>query len=80
MLTDYMQALMRRATYEILPEERSYYGEIPDAPGVYATGATLEACRDELREVLEGWVLLSVSKNLPLPVVDGIDRSVKLVS
>jgi len=78
MLTDYIQALMRRASYEILPDDRSYYGA--DAPGVYATGVTLEACREELREVLEGWVLLSISRNLPLPVVDGMDLSVKLVS
>ena len=69
MLTDYVQALMRRAVYEILPDSGSYYGEIPNALGVYATAKTLEACRDELREVLEGWILLSISKNLPLPVI-----------
>jgi predicted RNase H-like HicB family nuclease len=33
---------------------------------------TLEACREELEEVLEGWILFQVSKNLPLPLVDGI--------
>lgn len=80
MLTDYVQALMRRATYEILPDSGFYYGEIIYAPGAYATAKTLESCRDELREVLEGWILLSISKNLPLPVIEGIDLSVKLVS
>ena len=39
-----------------------------------------KACRDELEEVLEEWTLLSVSKNLPLPVIDSIDLVVKKVS
>ncbi len=71
MLSDYVQALMRRAVYEILPDSGSYYGEIPDAPGVYAAAKTLESCRDELRDVLEGWMLLSFFKNLPLPTSMG---------
>ena len=80
MLTEYIQALMDRATYEILQEDRKFYGEIPVARGVWATGETLEACRKELREALEDWILFSISKNFPLPVVHGMDLAVKLVS
>lgn len=47
MLTDYVQAAMRRATYEIL-DDGTYYGEIPGFQGVYANAKTLEACREEL--------------------------------
>lgn len=39
--------------------------------GVYVSATTLEACREELREVLEEWVLLRVSRRLTLPAVDG---------
>jgi len=68
---------MKRAKYEILPEDKGYYGEIPGFQGVYANSDTLERCREELREVLEGWVMLSLAKGLPMPVVDGIDINVK---
>ncbi len=72
MLTEYLEAAMKKAHYEILPDDHSYYGEIPGFQGVYANEATLEDCRRELRSALEDWVLLSVSRGLPLPVVDGI--------
>jgi predicted RNase H-like HicB family nuclease len=72
LLTDYIRAAMHRAKYEILEDDGSFYGEIPGFQGVYANAATLEACREELESVLEGWILLSVSRHVPPPVVDGI--------
>ncbi|MBI1955638.1 MAG: type II toxin-antitoxin system HicB family antitoxin [Acidobacteria bacterium] len=77
MLRNYMQAAMRQAKYEILPDDGSFYGEIPGFAGVWANAKTLEGCREELEEVLEEWVLLGVSRNLPLPVVEGIELAVK---
>jgi len=76
MLTEYVRAAMRRAHYEILEDDGSFYGEIPDFDGVWATANTLEGCREELAEVLEGWIVLSLSKNLPLPSVDGISLEI----
>ena len=75
MLSEYIRAAMRRAIYEIL-EDGSYYGEIPGFQGVYSSASTLEDCRDELQSVLEGWLLLSFDRRLPIPVVDGIDLTV----
>jgi hypothetical protein len=43
---------MRRAKYEILPDDGSFYGEIPGCAGVWATGATLEACRGNVLVIL----------------------------
>jgi predicted RNase H-like HicB family nuclease len=48
--------------------------------GVYANAATLEACRDELEEVLEEWVLFRVSRSLAVPVIDGRELQVRKVS
>ena len=73
MLTDYVRAAMREARYEILPEDKSYYGEIPALPGVWASAATLEACREELEKTLEDWVLVRVAKSLDIPSVGGIE-------
>ena len=80
MLTNYIRAAMRKARYEILKDDGSFYGEIPGFNGVYANAGTLEACREELEEVLEEWILFRVSKNLLLPEVDGLELSIKEVA
>lgn len=80
MLTDYMRAALRKARYEILPDDGTFYGEIPGFDGVYANADTLEGCRDMLEEVLEEWILLRVFKHLPLPAVDGLDLTIKEVA
>ena len=79
MLREYVSAAMRRAHYEILEDDGTYYGEIPHLEGVYANAETLEACRDELEEVLDEWVLFRISRNLSVPVVDGMDLRVHKV-
>ncbi|BCW97142.1 MAG: type II toxin-antitoxin system HicB family antitoxin [Fimbriimonadales bacterium] len=76
LLTNYIQGAMRRATYEILPDN-TYYGEIPGFQGVYANAPTLEACRETLQEVLEGWIILGLRLGHTLPVVDGISLTVE---
>jgi predicted RNase H-like HicB family nuclease len=76
MLSKYIQAAMNKARYEILPDDGSFYGEIVGFDGVYANADTLEACREELKDVLEGWILLRVSLHFPLPTVDGIELPV----
>ena len=48
MLTEYVQAAMRKAHNEILEDDNSFYGEIPGFDGVWATADTLEGCREEL--------------------------------
>ena len=79
MLVDYIRSAMRWAKYEILSDDGTYYGEIPGFDGVYANADALEVCREELEEVLEEWILFRVSRNLPLPVVDGIELTIKEV-
>ncbi len=77
MISQYLAAALRKARYEILSDDGSFYGEIEGFDGVYANAATLEDCREELREVLEEWILFRVSRNLPLPVVDGHELTIK---
>jgi len=80
MLSEYLQAAMRRAKYEILESDGSFYGEIPGFQGVYANSSSLESCREELREVLEEWLFFRVYRNLDLPVVDGLELKIKKVA
>ncbi|AFZ38268.1 hypothetical protein Sta7437_4835 (plasmid) [Stanieria cyanosphaera PCC 7437] len=72
MLTKYIQTAMHQATYELL-EDGTFYGEITGFAGVYANAETLEACRDLLQEVLEGWIVLGLRLQHQLPVIDQID-------
>ncbi|MFN8499947.1 MAG: type II toxin-antitoxin system HicB family antitoxin [Anaerolineae bacterium] len=76
MLTDYIRAAMQRAAYKTYPDD-TLYGEIPGLQGVWATGPTLEACQDELQEVLEDWIAVGLYLHHTLPVIDGIDLNVK---
>ena len=80
MLLDYINAAMRQAKYEILPDDGTFYGEIPIFKGIYANSDSLESCREELAEVLEEWILFRVSRNLPLPAVDGIELRIREVA
>ncbi len=76
MLTQYIETAMHRATYELL-EDETFYGRIAECQGVWANAETLETCRDELKEVLEEWIILGLGLGHPLPVLDGIDLSFK---
>lgn len=72
MLTAYIRAAMKRARYEILPDDGTFYGEIDGFQGVWADAETLEECRQELQEVLEDWLLVGLRLGHDLPAVDGI--------
>lgn len=68
MLTEYVDEALRRARYELVDDkEAPYYGEVADLPGVWARGETLEGCRRELKDVIEGWILISVKRSLDIP-------------
>ena len=75
MLTQYLQAALENAHYEIIEDEEPFYGEIPQLPGVWATGATLEACRRNLGAAVEDWLLFSLTQGLPIPTIDGVTLS-----
>lgn len=71
-LVTYIQAALTRGVYEDL-EEEGFYGEIPGFQGVWANAPSLEACRKELAEALESWLMFRLARRRPVPVVDGID-------
>jgi len=80
MLTEYIEEALEKAKYEIIDDEEPYYGEVPELKGVWASGKTLEECRKKLKEVIEGWLILSIKKGLSIPELDGITiEDVKMV-
>ena len=73
MLTDYIAAAMCRATYKQLEGGEGYFGEILGLDGVWAAADTLEEAREDLRQALEGWLVLGLRHGHPIPALDGID-------
>jgi predicted RNase H-like HicB family nuclease len=69
MITEYIAAALSKAKYEIIEDEESYYGEVPELKGVWATGKTLEECRLSLAEVIDGWLVVRLRKRLPIPPI-----------
>ncbi len=68
MLTEYVEEALRRAHYEIIEDpDEPFYGEVKELEGVWASGKSLEECRSQLKDVVEGWILLSIKKGLPIP-------------
>ena len=61
MLSAYIVQQLGKAAYRPL-EDGTYFGEISALPGVWANASTLEDCRNELREVLESWIILSLKR------------------
>lgn len=73
MLASYLETAMERASYDIVEDDRSYWGEIPELQGVWANAPTLEACRRELREALSDWIALRLRLGKQIPVIADID-------
>jgi predicted RNase H-like HicB family nuclease len=71
MLTEYIVEAMSQAQYKIL-EDGTYFGEVPGFQGVWGNADTLEACRKELQEVLEEWLVLKLWDNEEVPQLAGI--------
>lgn len=72
MLIEYIDKAMRKAAYDKL-EDGSYCGKIPQCSGTIAFGETLYECQEELKSVLEGWLIVKIRHGDPLPVIDNID-------
>jgi len=65
-LTEYIGMAMARARFKLL-KSGMILGTIPGCKGVWAEGRSLDACRNELQEVLEDWIVLKLRDGDHLP-------------
>ena len=85
MLSEYINAAMALAQISLLEDSSEpddspeFVGEIPGLQGVWSAAATMDGCRAELQSVLESWILLRLTRGLPIPSLSGIDLSVVAV-
>ena len=69
MIKEYIEAALSRAKYEIIDDEEPYYGEVSELDGVWASGKTLEECRRNLAEVIDGWLVVRLKRSLAIPPI-----------
>ncbi len=77
MLIEYINKAMTKAVYEKL-DDGTYFGKVPQCPGVIAFEETLYQCQEELRSVLEGWLIVKIRHGDKLPVIGGINLNNKM--
>jgi predicted RNase H-like HicB family nuclease len=79
MISRYVARALERAQYRLI-EDGTFGATVRGLRGVIATGATLEACRRDLAEVVEEWVLVRVARGLAVPALDGATIRVRRAS
>ena len=80
MLDQYIEAAIQRHQCEYLNEDGVFFCNIPELRGVWADGPTIEACTEELREVLFDWIQIRLDRGLAVPVLDGLELTAANVS
>jgi predicted RNase H-like HicB family nuclease len=71
LITRCITQALRRARYRQV-DGGLFCATVPGLRGVVATGTNLEACRNQLAEVVEEWVLVRVARGLPVPRLGGV--------
>ncbi|MBU6231035.1 MAG: type II toxin-antitoxin system HicB family antitoxin [Patescibacteria group bacterium] len=67
MIQNYLYTYLNKAKYEMIDKGKTFYAEIKGLRGVWATGKTLEECRQNLLSSMESWLIYRLKKNLPIP-------------
>lgn len=75
----YIEQALDRARFERL-EDGTYCATVTGLRGVIAVGANREACRLQLAEVVEEWVLVRVARGLSIPRLGGVSVRVRKAS
>ena len=75
-LSDYLDRALSEAEYDKL-DDGTFSGRILSCKGVIAFAASLRECEQELRSVLEDWVLVGLKLGHPLPVLGALDLNRK---
>jgi predicted RNase H-like HicB family nuclease len=79
MISRYIDRALARAHYQLLANG-TFAATVRGLRGVIATGDTLEACRRDLAEVVEEWLLVRVARGLSIPSLDGASIKVRRAS
>ena len=71
MFSEYVAVALEKAQYKKIEDEYTFFAEVPELEGVWATGKTIEDCRNELIEVIEEWIVARLQRGLSIPTLNG---------
>jgi predicted RNase H-like HicB family nuclease len=71
-LQRYIEEALHRAEY-YKDENGAVIAKVPNASGFFAQGDSAEEARENLKDVIEGNVLLALQLGLELPRLEGVD-------
>ena len=70
-LTKYIEKALEKAEY-YKDENGVIIAKVPGASGFFAQGENFEIARENLRDVIEGNVLLALQLGLEIPQIEGV--------
>jgi len=70
-ISQYVQAALKHARYEV-DEDNVVIAHVPGASGFFSQGDTFEAARENLRDAIEGNVVLALQLGLPIPPMEEV--------
>ena len=70
-LRRYVDEALKQAQYEV-DENGVVIAKVPGASGFFAQGETFEEARENLRDVIEGNVMLALQLGLDIPKIPGV--------
>jgi len=68
MFSEYIKAVLELAEYDTL-EDGSYVATVEGLRGVIAIVDSIEECRRDLIEVIEGWIALRIRFGAKIPMI-----------
>jgi len=66
-IAQYIEKLLRKAEYEYDEKTKTWCANVKNLPGAYAQADTVEEVREQLAEVIEDYILVSLQERHPLP-------------
>jgi predicted RNase H-like HicB family nuclease len=71
-LERYVDAAMKHAIVEWIPDDQTYYGHVMRPAAVYVEGNSPAICRRRLRQAVEECLRDMLARDRPIPRIDGV--------
>lgn len=66
-INNYIEKMLKKVQYEYDEETKSWCAILKDLPGVYAQADNVEEAREQIAEVIEDYIIVSLQKHQELP-------------
>ena len=66
-INNYIEGMLKKVRYEYDQEAKSWCAILKELPGVYAQADTVEEARQQVAEVIEDYLIVSLRENQKLP-------------